>query len=163
MSSKDRQAPLLEQDDWLLTDEDLMAALRREEALRPLIADLDRGAGLPEASVEFETDHKIGRPDLMRHRDTLFDTLSEIDDNLYVTLIPYGEALERTVTFLDPRTNQAWSVGAPKRVYRLHVHYGGANGRTRFNSTNKKVQGKIDQHADSAGWRIRSRSEAAAA
>lgn len=160
----DKGLPLLDNDDWLLTDEDLMTRLRAAPQLKKRFEDLDRPAELPELLLEFDTIERLDRSSLMRQRDLVAELLAPLHDPIYVTLVPYGEALERRVTFTDPRSGAEWSVGAPERIYRLHVHVGGA-GASRRDGVSLKAQvlGKLYGHAEGEGWNVRSRAEAGAA
>jgi len=162
----EERPPLLGKDDWLTTDEELLLRLREEELLKPLFADYHRPTQLPEITFEFDCRQRMDRPTLTRHRDRISAFLAPLQLRIYVTLIPYGEALARKVIFHgrggDP--DATWSVGNPERVYRLHVHVGGGSAKRRgITDLMAQVVRKIDEYADGEEWNIRSRSQTSTA
>jgi HD superfamily phosphohydrolase len=160
----DGDTSLIDEDDWFLTDEELVAALRKAQRLRPYFADLDRVGQLPEVMFQFELDTGLNRSDQLVHRDRIMRELAEqAIGRFYVTLIPFGEALERRVAFRDPDSGEEWSVGEPRRVYRVFVHLGGKAAREATASSLNALRGKVEDYAERHGWVKAPRSTTAAA
>lgn len=151
----------IEEDDWFLTDEDLLQRLRRDRRLKPFFADYDYDTELPELEFEFESDLRLDRAALMMHRDAISLALRDVGGTLYITLIPFGEALERRVQFVDRSSGKEWSVGSPRLIYRLYVHIGGSAARKAGVADLKpSLHERVKNYFEAAGWAPQTRKPA---
>lgn len=134
MEEIDGELPLLEEEDWYMTDEAVLQVLRKAPSMKAHFKTHDKEELLPGIHVEFELEGPRSRAELTKLERSISARFDEVRDlkssprgdgvvfrHTYVSLIPIGYASERRVSFVDPDSGVEWSVGSPKPVFRAHV------------------------------------------
>lgn len=146
---------IIDDSDWFATDERLLKRLDEARFLRPFFRDLYSTERLKEFSYQIISPTSLPRQSLLRHRDNLTKVLQEkIGGRLYVSLGPYGEALSRKVTFIDPTANESWTTGTSRPTYHLHVYVRPSTLSGRSQEAAAIVTAEIRAYVEEQRWHL---------
>lgn len=149
------QQNLIDDADWFATDERLLKRLDQVPSLRSFFRDLYARERLHEYSYRVESMNPLSRTFLLDHRDRLTSAIQErTGKNVYVSFVSYGEVLSRRLSFLDPASNELWTIGSPELTYHLHVYVRPSILKGGSKELPAAIKAEIRSNVEGQGWRL---------